>query len=109
MSEGDFLTLSQAAKLLPARPHATAVWRWARCGLLGRNGERVFLRHVRLGRTLYTKVAWIEAFGKGVAAADACHFAAPTPVYRVPRGRRSPEEVREAVDCANAELALDGI
>ena len=69
------ITLSQAAKLAPGRPHASTIWRWCRRGVLSRNGERIRLEHIRMGGKIFTKAIWVEAFGRQLAAADAEYFA----------------------------------
>lgn len=70
-----YLTLSQAARLAPGRPSASATWRWCRKGLKARDGSSVFLKHVRVGRTVYTSAQWLQDFFEAVAAADQRHFA----------------------------------
>lgn len=69
-----YLTLSQAARLAPGRPSSSATWRWCRKGLKARDGSSVFLKHVRVGRTVYTTAAWLHAFFEAVATADQNHF-----------------------------------
>ena len=64
------LTLAAAAKLLPHRPHPSALWRWARRGLRARNGSIVRLEHFRIGGRIYTTEAALEAFGRALAQAD---------------------------------------
>lgn len=71
-----YLSLSQAARLAPGRPSASATWRWCRRGLKGRDGSAVFLKHVRVGRTVYTTAPWLHQFFEAVAAADQKHFQA---------------------------------
>lgn len=55
-------------------PHYSAIWRWAQRGLLARNGERVRLKSVRLGRKLYTTRRWYEEFIERKRAADLEYF-----------------------------------
>lgn len=69
-----YLTLSQAARLAPGRPSSSATWRWCRKGLKARDGSSVFLKHVRVGRTVYTTAAWLHEFFEAVATADRNHF-----------------------------------
>lgn len=40
-----------------------------------RDGSSVFLKHVRVGRTVYTTAPWLDQFFEAVAAADQRHFA----------------------------------
>ena len=68
------LTLSQAAKLVPGRPHASTIWRWCRRGVLSRNGERIRLQHIRMGGKIFTKEIWVEEFGHQLAESDAEYF-----------------------------------
>lgn len=51
------LTLTQAAKLLPHRPHLSSVWRWVRQGVQG-----VRLEHVKVGRRLFTTEEAVKRF-----------------------------------------------
>lgn len=66
--------MSQAAKLVPGRPHASTLWRWCRKGIKSRTGERVHLDHRRVGRHLYTTKAALNEFFAGVSEADLGHF-----------------------------------
>ena len=70
----EYITLTIAAKMSPGRPHATAVWRWARKGIKARNGERVRLEHVRIGGRIFTKEIWLMDFFSAVKSADQKHF-----------------------------------
>lgn len=69
-----YLTLSDAARLAPGRPTSSATWRWCRKGLKARDGSTVHLKHVRIGRQVYTTAPWLHAFFEAVAAADQKHF-----------------------------------
>ena len=70
-TNGDaLLTLGEAAKLLPNRPHASALWRWCRRGLKSRGGRVVRLAHLRIGGRLYVRREDLEAFGRKLAEAD---------------------------------------
>ena len=68
------LSLHEAAALLPHRPHVSALWRWARRGLLARGGVRIRLEHVRIGRRVLVTEAAILAFGEALARADVAEF-----------------------------------
>ncbi len=70
----ELLTLPEAARLLPTRPHASALWRWSRLGLRARDGTRVRLKHLRLGGRIYTTHADLDAFGRALADADSVAF-----------------------------------
>lgn len=71
-----YLTLSEAARLAPGTPSSSALWRWCRKGLRAKDGSTVFLRHVRVGRQVYTAATWLHQFFEAVAAADQKYFAA---------------------------------
>lgn len=73
------LRLSQAARIVPGKPHPTCLWRWARHGVLARTGERVRLRHIRIGSRVFTSAAWLDEFFSALAAADAAYFDAKPP------------------------------
>jgi len=103
MKTTDRLALAEAAAIAPGRPSAITVWRWCRLGLLAGN-ERIRLRHVRVGRKLYTSRADLEAFYRAVAAADlaARDAAAPkrtAPVTSAAR-RASREAAKRLLDAA---------
>ena len=82
----EHLTMGQAARLAPGHPSPSCIWRWCRKGVKSRAGDRVHLRHVRIGGVIYTTAAWMQEFGQRLAEADARHFdltdqdqAPPTP------------------------------
>ena len=113
----DLLTLSQAAKLVPGRPSSNCLWRWSRRGVLSRGGERVYLRHVRVGGMVYTSKQWLDNFGQALAEADATYFrrsdddAVPPPAPSRPKRRRQRFEQhrRESMESANQELDDAGL
>ena len=70
----EFLTISQAAAACPTRPHVSAIWRWCRKGLLARDGERLYLTHIRLGGRLLIRRRDLEKFAEALAAADVQYF-----------------------------------
>src|SRR5438552_464163 len=72
--QDEHITLGQAASRIPGRPSSNCVWRWCRRGVLGRNGERIRLEHVRLGGRVLTSERWLNEFGAKLAAADMAHF-----------------------------------
>lgn len=59
------LSLSQAAKQAPGRPHASTLWRWCRGGLHG-----VRLEYVRFGRRIFTSMEAMDRFAAALAAHD---------------------------------------
>ena len=72
----EHISLTQGSKHAPGRPSTNCMWRWCRRGVLGRNGARVYLKHIRAGGKIFTTIAWIEEFGRGLAQADAEYFSA---------------------------------
>jgi len=109
----EYLTLSQAANLLPNRPHSAAVWRWCRRGTVARNGVRIRLRHGRAGGRVFTTEAWLQEFFEAVAAADCEAFDArqEQPGRTAPRrGRvRTPAQRESDVRRAKEELRNRGL
>lgn len=96
-----YLGLGRAAQETPGRPSANCVWRWCRRGVKSPSGERVRLRHIRVGGKIYTKRSWLEEFWRALAERDVAYFdaklaaAAMTPprdpAYAPPaRRRRNP-------------------
>jgi len=74
MDANDHIPLSEAAQLIPGRPHTSAVWRWCRNGILTRSGERIRLAHVRVGGRLFTSRSAIEQFVQATTASDCEYF-----------------------------------
>lgn len=65
LPEARLLTASEAARLVPGRPHASAIHRWARAGMVNRSGLRIRLRIQRAGRrTLVRAGDLIEFFSQ---------------------------------------------
>ncbi len=99
-----YIGLAQAARLAPTRPSPNAVWRWCRRGLVARSGERIKLRHVRVGGKLFTTAANLDQFFQQLADADAVHFD-DTPL-QVPTVKASRTASRRAADIERAEREL---
>lgn len=70
------ISLTEAAHHVTGNPSASAIWRWCRRGVLGRDGTRIRLQHRRVGGKIFTSAAWLEAFTKALTEADAAYFAA---------------------------------
>ena len=87
----DYLTLSQAAKTLPGRPHVSTLWRWATRGVRDRK-----LQTVLRGGRRFTRSLWLDDFL--VPQDDA-----PATTSRTNRQREA------AIDKAAAELESAGI
>lgn len=108
----EYVSLTDAAKITPGRPTANCVWRWCRRGVRARNGERVRLRHIRMGGMMYTTAGWLDEFGRRLAEADARHFDSdgndtPTGTLRQPTSRS--QQRRREIESAERELDESGI
>lgn len=66
-----YLTTWEATKLLPRRVTASTILRWGRDGVRCRNGQYVFLRHIRIGGRVMTTKTWIQQFLNEQAEANA--------------------------------------
>lgn len=66
----DLITLNDAAAMLPGKRTYAMLYHWARRGMKTKTG-RIVLRHTRVGRTLYTRMEWVEQFCKDYAAQTA--------------------------------------
>lgn len=69
-----YIDIASASKCFPCDPHASAIWRWCRKGIRGRNGSRIVLKHHRSGGKLYTTAEWCAEFLAAIAAADSEYF-----------------------------------
>ena len=72
----DLIPFARAARQLPVPVHPSCVFRWARHGVVARDGTRVRLAHVRIGRRLFVRLTDVIAFGRSLAAADVAGFEA---------------------------------
>ena len=97
------ITLGEAAKLAPGRPHVSAVWRWARKGVQAAGGGRVFLEHSRFGRRVFTTREALDRFGHALADADAEHFTRDTDRESM---SRAPSATKRHREIAKAEASL---
>jgi hypothetical protein len=106
----DYLTLSEAARLCPGRPHASVLWRWCRHGIKSRGGGRIRLQHIRAGHRLFITEAWLRSFLTALTEDDLSHFQPidPPPAAKRCRGRSEKQE-QLAVQRAGRELAASGI
>ncbi len=59
----DLLTLAQAARAFPEKPHPSTLWRWRRKGIGG-----VRLRTVRIGGKIYVPREAIDEFVSALTA-----------------------------------------
>ena len=106
-----YIGLSEAARIAPGRPSTNCLWRWCRRGVLSRGGERVRLRHVRIGGKIFTKAEWLDEFGQSLAAADAEHFDLDdAPALLTPGQRpRTDGQRLAAIERAERELRKAGV
>ncbi len=113
--DDDYLTLTQATKIAPGRPHISSIWRWIRRGTLTRSGSRVHLRAVRAGGRMFTTHAWLDEYLTGVNDGDATHFEETLPqssggaAIQTPIGSRTRVQAEQAVKAAEKELKEAGI
>ena len=64
-----YLTLKEAAEVLPGHPTPCTVHRWCRRGVPVRGtSRRAKLKHIYVGRRMFTSREWVEDF---LAALDA--------------------------------------
>jgi hypothetical protein len=85
--------------------------------VLSRSGERVYLRHLRIGGKVYTKAVWLGEFGRMLAEADAAYFRhnedgiGPPPLLSRPkrRRRRFEQHRRKSIEHATGELEDAGL
>jgi len=100
---------SQLLRIGGKSPHYSAVYRWARKGVVGKSGKRVKLDHVRIGRRLAVTEAGIEKFLTDLAREDAVYFDRPT-AQPVPANRpASPTLRKRQIEAAEAACAKRGI
>lgn len=103
----NYLTLSQLARRCPGRPHVTTLWRWARRGVKARNGQRVRLRHVRVGETIYAHRDWLNDFFAALAEHDCRHFEHSRPRCNAHPTSTQKRETADSNKChVRAEKAL---
>ncbi len=109
LSQETVLSLSEAARLLPTRPHGSTLWRWARKGVKSRAGRRIRLEHIRIGHRVFTSIEALDRFVSAVADADVEHFELQTERSPVKLDRRSLAQKQRDMAEAEAELATEGI
>jgi hypothetical protein len=67
----EYITLQEAAGLVPTKTAITTVWRWCRWGLTPFRGEQVVkMRFARVGRRLMTTKEWVEQLFTDLADAE---------------------------------------
>jgi hypothetical protein len=70
LSTEKLIPVSEAARIFPSdcgeRRHPSTVIRWALNGIIGPNGDRVKLEHVRIGRGWFTSVEAMHRFSEAL-------------------------------------------
>ncbi len=70
-----YITLHQAAKLLPIKVSGSTVWRWCINGLsVPGQDEVIRLQFVSVGRRLFTTAEWLDLFVDELTAARLGHY-----------------------------------
>jgi len=89
----DLLTLAEAAKRIPGRPHTTTIWRWCRRGHRG-----ITLPYRRLGRRILIDPYDVDRFAQRLAELDQREPAQSSPrqTSRSRRASRAERAEREA-------------
>lgn len=95
----DAITLTQAARSLPTRPHSSTVWRWCRQGVRG-----VRLEYARLGRRIVTTKSAIDKFSRALADVDRQHDAEHTPAPSATPRHRTPAQRERDIEAAEGVL-----
>ena len=96
----EYLTLQQAADLLPLKVSATTLWRWCVRGVSVPGANRVVtLQFASIGRRLFTTAGWIEDFIDHLSAVKLAAY------HRRSKGRES-KRWKRVLDLADADVVL---
>ena len=68
------ISLSEASRLIPGKPHPSSIWRACRLGLRARNGKRIRLEHLRCFGRILTSQEAVGRFCVELTRNDAEHF-----------------------------------
>lgn len=109
MNEKQYLSLISAAQRCPSRPSANAIWRWCRRGVLARSGQRVHLKHYRIGGKLFTTDADLQHFFGALAKADQAYFDKTSGTSPIIPAKGSARQRETQFQQAEQVLADDGI
>lgn len=93
VSHERLITLSEAARLIPGRPHASTIWRWRTRGVKGRK-----LESVTIGGKAYTSREALQRFAVASGGTEP-----EPPTLRTPKARE------RAIAKAEKELSDAGI
>lgn len=59
----EYITLQEAAELLPTKPAQSTIWRWCARGIYVRGADQIVrMQFVRIGRKMFTTSDWLEEF-----------------------------------------------
>jgi hypothetical protein len=110
---GEGLSLAEAARLLPhgrrdAPTSPSCLWRWARRGVAGPAGIRIFLETARLGCRTFTSKAALGRFLTALNPPPAPPSPEIQPPEQATRARRQPRS-QDRVEAAQEELARLGL
>jgi flagellar basal body P-ring protein FlgI len=107
----EYITLEEAAAIAPGHRSTNCIWRWCRKGIRSRSGTLVCLRHVRVGRTVFTTARWLVEFGENLAEADSAYFQLSRQARQESKTvrRRSDKQRQAAIEKAQRELAEMGV
>lgn len=94
VTTGEWLTLTQAAKLLPGRPHAATLWRWRTSGCRG-----VRLQTLLVGRRRLVNREMLAEFTAALTAAADGTVVPP----------QSTRQRKAAIEKAKREVAAERI
>lgn len=103
------IDLAEAARISPGRPHCSAVWRWARRGIMTRGGDRLRLEHIRAGGRVFTSKEALDRFFAALAQADSEYFdrRQDAAASAIPRKRSGAQQVHASIR-AGEELKKGG-
>jgi hypothetical protein len=109
MVEQNYLSLSEAARIAPGKPHKASIWRWCRKGVKARTGDVVKLRHVRAGGKVFTRADWLEQFLAELVATDQEHFDRPAEPQAKPANARHLARREKEIAASKSRLREAGV
>lgn len=103
-AETKYLTITEATKAVPGRPHVSTIWRWMKKGASSARG-RVKLTYYRVGGRIYTTPADIDAFVARLTEIDQAE--SPEAETVAPEVRDDRRRERD-IEAAERRLAASG-
>ena len=74
MKDEQFIPISKACKQVPGGAVAAiSLWRWSAKGVLAPNGQRVYLKIGKCGRTRVTTLEWMREFFEAAGQTNPQH------------------------------------